>query len=95
MRRTRTGPATAPASGEAPASTAGRARMPHEREPAAERAATGGGRGAGLLTGGQAASRIGDACYPVALPWYVLTGHGGTAAPGTTLAASGVARAPA
>jgi hypothetical protein len=45
-----------------------------------------------LLTGGQAASTIGDACYAVALPWYVLAGHGGAAALGTTLAAYGVAR---
>ena len=66
--------------------------MPQEREPAAERAAAGGGRGAGLLTGGQAASTIGDACYAVALPWYGLAGHGGAAALGTTLAANGVAR---
>ena len=63
--------------------------------PAAERAATGGGRGIGLLVGGQATSTIGDACYAVALPWYVLTGHGGAAALGTTLAAYGVARAAA
>jgi MFS family permease len=46
-----------------------------------------------LLVGGQAASTIGDACYAVALPWYVLAGHGGAAALGTTLAAYGVARA--
>jgi hypothetical protein len=83
---------TTPASGEAPPSTVVRARVPQEREPAGERAAAGGGRGAGLLTGGQAASTIGDACYAVALPWYVLAGHGGTAAPGTTLAAYGVTR---
>jgi len=62
---------------------------------APERAASGGGRGVGLLVGGQAASAIGDACYAVALPWYVLTGHGGAAALGTTLAAYGVARAAA
>jgi len=54
MRRNRTGPATTPASGEAPAGTVVRARVPQEREPAAERAAAGRGRGAGLLTGGQA-----------------------------------------
>ena len=54
MTSSQTGPATTPASGEAPASTAVRARVPQEREPAAARAATGGGRGAGLLTGGQA-----------------------------------------
>jgi hypothetical protein len=75
MRRNRTGSATAPASGEGPAGTVVTARAPQEREPAAERAATGGGRGVGLLVGGQAASTIGDACYAVALPWYVLTGN--------------------
>ncbi len=95
MRRSRTGPATTTASGDAPASTVVRARVPQEREPAAERAAIGGGRGVGLLVGGQAASTIGDACYAVALPWYVLTGHGGAAALGTALAAYGVARAAA
>jgi hypothetical protein len=47
----------------------------HEREQAAERAETGGGRGVGLLVGGQAASTVGDAWYAVALPCYVLTGH--------------------
>jgi hypothetical protein len=57
MRRSRTGPATTPASSEAPGSTVVRARAPQEREPAAERAATGAGRGAGLLTGGQAGRR--------------------------------------
>ena len=92
MRGSRTEPATTPASGEAPASTVVRARVPQEREPLAERAAAGGGRGVGLLTGGQAASTIGDACYAVALPWYVLVGHVGAAALGTTLAAYGVAR---
>jgi hypothetical protein len=95
MRRNRTGSATTPASGEAPASTMVRARVPQEREPAAGRAETGSGRGVRLLVGGQAASTIGDACYAVALPWYVLTGHGGAAALGTTLAAYGVARAAA
>ncbi len=57
MRRSRTGPATTPAPGEAPGSTVVRARVPQEREPAAERAAASGGRGAGLLTGGQAGRR--------------------------------------
>jgi len=82
MRRIRTGAAATPASAEGPASTA-------------EHPAAGGGRGIGLLVGGQAASAIGDACYAVALPWYVLTGHGGAAALGTTLAAYGAARAAA
>ena len=77
MRRNRTGSATTPASGEGPGSSVARARVRQEREPATERAATGGGRGVGLLVGGQATSTIGDACYAVALPWYVLTGHCG------------------
>ena len=84
MRSNRTGTATTPASGEGPGSTVVRARVPQGRGPAAERAATGGGRGVGWRVGGQAASTIGDACYAVALPWYVLTGHGGAAALGTT-----------
>ena len=58
MRRSRTESATPPASGEAPASTVVRARVPQEREPAAERAAAGGGRGAGILT---AATQVGSA----------------------------------
>ena len=95
MRRGITGRAIPSASGEALVGTAARARAPREREPAAKRAATGGGHGIGLLVGGQAASTIGDACYAVALPWYVLTGHGGAAALGTTLAAYGIARAAA
>jgi hypothetical protein len=45
MRRNRTGPATAPASGEGPGSSVVMACVGHEREQAAERAATGGGRG--------------------------------------------------
>jgi hypothetical protein len=68
MRRSRTGPATTPASGEAPASTVVRARVPQEREPAAERAAAGGGRGVGLLTGGQAGRKcpiLDRALYPM------------------------------
>jgi hypothetical protein len=30
-----------------------------------------------LLAGGQFASTIGDYCYAVALPWLVLSEHGG------------------
>ena len=30
-----------------------------------------------LLAGGQFASMIGDYCYAVALPWPVLSAHGG------------------
>jgi hypothetical protein len=87
MRRSRTGPATTPASGEAPPAPWSGPACRKSGKPAAERAAAGGGRRVGLLTGGQAASTIGDACYAVALPWYVLAGHGGAAALGTPLAA--------
>jgi MFS family permease len=48
-----------------------------------------------LLVTGQAASTIGDACYAVALPWYVLSGHGGVSTLGAALTAFGVARAAA
>ncbi|HXW81342.1 MAG TPA: MFS transporter, partial [Acidimicrobiales bacterium] len=53
------------------------------------------GRAVGMLVAGQATSTIGDACYAVALPWYVLSGHGGAAVLGATLASYGVARAAA
>jgi hypothetical protein len=58
MRRSRTGPATTPASGEAPASTVVRARVPQEREPAAERAAAGAAAGSGCSP---AARQVGSA----------------------------------
>ena len=45
-----------------------------------------------LLTAGQATSTIGDFCYVVALPWFVLSSHGGTVLLGTVLACYGVAR---
>ncbi|HEY6791631.1 MAG TPA: MFS transporter [Trebonia sp.] len=45
-----------------------------------------------LLVTGQVASNLGDACYAVALPWYVLAGHGGTVLLGTVLAAYGIPR---
>lgn len=48
-----------------------------------------------LLVAGQAASTIGDACYAVALPWFVLAGHGAITTLGTVLACYGVARAAA
>jgi MFS family permease len=41
---------------------------------------------------GQVTSNVGDACYAVALPWFVLAGHGGTVLLGTVLAASGIPR---
>ena len=49
-------------------------------------------RGFRLLTAGQVASNVGDACYAVALPWYVLAGHGGALLLGTVLAAYGIPR---
>ena len=45
-----------------------------------------------LLCGGQLASTIGDYCYAVALPWLVLSEHGGTILLGTVLACYGVPR---
>jgi predicted MFS family arabinose efflux permease len=49
-------------------------------------------RGYRLLVAGQVTSNTGDACYAVALPWFVLSGHGGTALLGIVLAAYGVPR---
>jgi predicted MFS family arabinose efflux permease len=46
-----------------------------------------------LLVAGQAASTIGDACYAVALPWFVLAGDRAVGTLGTVLACYGVARA--
>jgi predicted MFS family arabinose efflux permease len=45
-----------------------------------------------FLVAGQFASSLGDACYAVALPWYVLADHGGPLLLGTVLAAYGVPR---
>jgi MFS family permease len=45
-----------------------------------------------LLCGGQFASTIGDYCYAVALPWLVLSSHGGAILLGTVLACYGVPR---
>jgi MFS family permease len=45
-----------------------------------------------LLLIGQVASNVGDACYAVALPWYVLAVHGGTTLLGIVLAAYGIPR---
>ncbi len=49
-------------------------------------------KGFRYLVGGQLASNFGDACYAVALPWYVLAEHGGTLLLGTVLVAYGVPR---
>ena len=45
-----------------------------------------------LLCGGQFSSTIGDYCYAVALPWLVLSEHGGAILLGTVLACYGVPR---
>jgi predicted MFS family arabinose efflux permease len=45
-----------------------------------------------LLAGGQFTSTIGDFCYAVALPWLVLSTHGGVVLLGTVLACYGVPR---
>ena len=45
-----------------------------------------------LLSLGQLASTVGDFCYAVALPWLVLSAHGGTVLLGTVLACYGVPR---
>ena len=45
-----------------------------------------------LLVGGQFASTIGDYCYAVALPWLVLSTHGGAIMLGIVLACYGVPR---
>jgi MFS family permease len=45
-----------------------------------------------LLSFGQSTSTIGDYCYLVALPWLILSGHGGTVLLGAVLACYGVPR---
>jgi MFS family permease len=45
-----------------------------------------------LLAGGQFMSTIGDYCYAVALPWLVLSSHGGAILLGAVLACYGVPR---
>jgi MFS family permease len=49
-------------------------------------------RGFRLLAAGQLTSNFGDAFYAVALPWYVLAGHGGTLLLGTVLIAYALPR---
>lgn len=49
-------------------------------------------RGFRYLVGGQLASNVGDACYAIALPWYVLAQHGGTLLLGAVLVAYGIPR---
>jgi MFS family permease len=45
-----------------------------------------------LLASGQFVSNVGDGVYAVALPWYVLSHHGGAILLGTVLAAYGIPR---
>lgn len=45
-----------------------------------------------FLTAGQFASTIGDYCYAIALPWFVLSAHGSAELLGTVLACYGVPR---
>ena len=45
-----------------------------------------------LLAAGQFTSTVGDYCYAVALPWLVLSAHGGPVLLGTVLACYGVPR---
>jgi len=45
-----------------------------------------------LLASGQFTSTVGDYCYAVALPWLVLSAHGGTILLGTVLACYGLPR---
>jgi MFS family permease len=51
-----------------------------------------GNRSFQLLSMGQLASTVGDLCYAVALPWLVLSSHGGPIELGTILACYGVPR---
>jgi MFS family permease len=46
-----------------------------------------------LLTAGQFTSTIGDYCYAVALPWLILSNHGGADQLGVVLACYGIPRA--
>lgn len=46
-----------------------------------------------LLVMGQFSSTVGDQCYAVALPWFVLSRHGSAAALGAVLACYGIPRA--
>jgi len=45
-----------------------------------------------LLSLGQSTSTVGDYCYAVALPWLILSGHGGTVMLGAVLACYGIPR---
>jgi MFS family permease len=62
------------------------------RSPGAQRSGPLGVRSFRLLCGGQFASTIGDFCYAVALPWLVLSAHGGAILLGLVLACYGVPR---
>ncbi len=76
------------ASQEPPAQT----RSARQRMAAAWRSGPLAVRNYRLLTAGQFTSTLGDYCYAVALPWLVLTTHGGPVLLGTVLACYGVPR---
>jgi len=77
---------------EAPAGTRPAPRGLWQRMSAAWRSGPLTVRNFQLLTGGQLASTVGDYCYIVALPWLVLSTHGGPVLLGTVLACYGVPR---
>jgi MFS family permease len=62
------------------------------RLPAAIRSGPLASRNFRLLTAGQFTSTVGDFCYAVALPWLVLSTHGGPVLLGTVLACYGIPR---
>ena len=64
----------------------------HTAPPSAARPGPAAAAGLPAARRGQVTSNVGDACYAVALPWYVLAGHGGTVLLGTVLAAYGIPR---
>ena len=80
------------AGSEPPAGTRPVPRRAWQRMSAAWRSGPLAVRSFRLLTGGQLASTAGDFCYAVALPWLVLSTHGGPVLLGTVLACYGVPR---
>ena len=74
-----------------PSATAGRPRLT-QRLTVSLRAGPLAVRDFRLFGLGQLGSTIGDFCYAVALPWLVLSAHGGTVLLGTVLACYGVPR---
>jgi MFS family permease len=81
-----------PTGSEPPADTRPLSRRAWQQMSAAWRSGPLAVRSFQLLTGGQLASTVGDFCYAVALPWLVLSTHGGPVLLGTVLACYGVPR---